>query len=379
MRKILCQLLVLVLATAGIFASDGLMMTAGDLDSVGIYAPDGSPLDPREASVSEGCVVITEGTRTVFSSPFGEMDLGRDSIVAITGYNLETPSIYILDGEVGLNLPEDVAGLTVYTTSASYTLSGKGEYIFFYTADSDMAINNSDFPISVYDGLRKTESTISAHHYSDMMVNLLDQPFSNAGSIESTVPAQAGEDTTASEPTVPADSGEATTASQPTAPADTDEATTASQSTSTQEPSGTTSEPSASAQETVIVSGTHSFRDLAFSYSISTDGKASMSWPTKAISADELDSFLSPLAAEYGIGYSIGEGIVSFSFAAGASQADAQAAANIMTDMLDDWLATILVPAAPSFSSQDDVPTSSTFGPGAPTITVTVREDAKKN
>ena len=50
-----------------------------------------------------------------------------------------------------------------------------------------------------------------------------------------------------------------------------------------------------------------------------------------------------------------------------------------MTDLLDDWLATILVPAAPSFSSQDDVPTSSTFGPGAPTITVTVREDAKKN
>lgn len=349
MRKILCQLLVLVLATAGIFASDGLMMTAGDLDSVGIYAPDGSPLDPGEASVSEGCVIITEGTRTVFSSPFGEMDLGRDSIVAITGYNLETPSIYILDGEVGLNLPEDVAGLTVYTTSASYTLSGKGEYIFFYTADSDMAINNSDFPISVYDGLRKTESTISGHHYSDMMANLLDQPFSNAGSIETTVPAQAGE------------------------------ATTPSQTTSTQEPSETTSEPSAPAQEPVIVSGTHSFRDLAFSYSISTGGEASMSWPTDAISADELDSFLSPLAAEYGIGYSIGEGIVNFSFASGASQADAQAAANIMTDLLDDWLATILVPAAPSFSSQDDVPTSSTFGPGAPTITVTVREDAKKN
>lgn len=364
MRKILCQLLVLVLATAGIFASDGLMMTAGDLDSVGIYAPDGSPLDPREASVSEGCVIITEGTRTVFSSPFGEMDLGRDSIVAITGYNLETPSIYILDGEVGLNLPEDVAGLTVYTTSASYTLSGKGEYIFFYTADSDMAINNSDYPISVYDGLRKTESTISGHHYSDMMANLLDQPFANAG---------------AAEPTAPADTVEATTPSQPTSPQEPAEVTTPSEPTSTQEPSETTSEPSAPAQETAIVSGTHSFRDLAFSYSISTGGDASMSWPTKAISADELDSFLSPLAAEYGIGYSIGEGIVNFSFASGASQADAQAAANIMTDLLDDWLATILVPAAPSFSSQDDVPTSSTFGPGAPTITVTVREDAKKN
>lgn len=364
MRKILCQLLVLVLATAGIFASDGLMMTAGDLDSVGIYAPDGSPLDPRQASVSEGCVIITEGTRTVFSSPFGHLDLGRDSIVAITGYNLETPSIYILDGEVGLDLPEDVAGLTVYTTSASYTLSGKGEYIFFYTADSDMAINNSPSPISVYDGLRKTESTISGHHYSDMMANLLDQPFSSAGAIESTVPADSGEATTPSQPTVPADTGETTTTSEPT---------------STQEPSGTTSEPSAPAQEPVIVSGTHSFRDLSFSYSISTSGEASMSWPTKAISADELDSFLSPLASEYGIGYSIGEGIVSFSFAAGASQADAEAAAGIMTQLLDDWLATILVPAAPSFSSQDEVPTSSTFGPGAPTITVTVREDAKKN
>ncbi len=379
MRKILCQLLVLVLATAGIFASDGLMMTAGDLDSVGIYAPDGSPLDPREASVSEGCVIITEGTRTVFSSPFGEMDLGRDSIVAITGYNLETPSIYILDGEVGLNLPEDVAGLTVYTTSASYTLSGKGEYIFFYTADSDMAINNSDFPISVYDGLRKTESTISAHHYSDMMVNLLDQPFSMAGAAEPAAPVDTDGTTTASQTTAPADTDGTTTASQTTAPADTDEATTASQSTLTQEPSETTSEPSAPAKEPVIVSGTHSFRDLAFSYSISTGGEASMSWPTKAISADELDSFLAPLAAKYGIGYSIGEGIVNFSFAAGASQADAEAAAGIMTDLLDDWLATILVPAAPSFSSQDDVPTSSTFGPGAPTITVTVREDAKKN
>ena len=152
MRK-LVTLLAIFLTVFTLSAGDALVMSRGDIDSVRLYSPTGSAEDPISEILEDGYIIISGSSDSSFSSVFGEIDLKPYTTLAVTGYNLTAPSLYLLDGQMTLSLA-GIGNMVVYTSSASYSVSGSGEYEFIYTAEADMAYNYSAGDITVYDGIR---------------------------------------------------------------------------------------------------------------------------------------------------------------------------------------------------------------------------------
>ena len=177
MRKLVLALMITLAALVPAFAQDALVLSEGDAGSVRLYTPSGEPADPLSMIDSDGYVIQSTDSSAVFTSPFGDILISPGTLLAVTGFNYDAPSIYLLDGQMTVNL-SGLVGLTVYTTSASYSLSGQGQYIFVYTSNMDVAINNSSSDVALYDALRRQESTISAYHYSDLITRQLDMPIS---------------------------------------------------------------------------------------------------------------------------------------------------------------------------------------------------------
>ena len=174
MRK-LVTLLAIFLTVFTLSAGDALVMSRGDIDSVRLYSPTGSAEDPISEILEDGYIIISGSSDSSFSSVFGEIDLKPYTTLAVTGYNLTAPSLYLLDGQMTLSLA-GIGNMVVYTSSASYSVSGSGEYEFIYTAKADMAYNYSAGDITVYDGIRKTSSVIEPQHFSNLLTNELNVP-----------------------------------------------------------------------------------------------------------------------------------------------------------------------------------------------------------
>ena len=175
MRK-LVTLLAIFLTAFTLSAGDALVMSQGDIDSVRLYSPTGSSEDPVSEILEDGYIIISGSSDSSFSSVFGQISLKPYTILAVTGYNLTSPSLYLLDGQMTLSL-EGIDNMVVYTSSASYSVSGSGEYEFIYTSDADMAYNYSASDVAVYDGIRKTSSLIEPQHFSNLLTNELNVPF----------------------------------------------------------------------------------------------------------------------------------------------------------------------------------------------------------
>lgn len=174
MRK-LVTLLAIFLTVFTLSAGDALVMSRGDIDSVRLYSPTGSAEDPISEILEDGYIIISGSSDSSFSSVFGEINLKPYTTLAVTGYNLTSPSLYLLDGQMALSL-SGIGNMVVYTSSASYSVSGSGEYEFIYTAEADMAYNYSAGDITVYDGIRKTSSVIEPQHFSNLLTNELNVP-----------------------------------------------------------------------------------------------------------------------------------------------------------------------------------------------------------
>lgn len=175
MRKLILLLSLLSALVLPLCAADSLLLAGGDAASVRLYSPYGQALDPLSAIDADGYIIQVQDTDAVFTSAFGDIAVSPDSLVAVTGFNYDSPSIYLLDGQIQVTT-DSLSNLTIFTSSASYTISGPGEYIFVYTDSADIAINNSASNVAVYDALRRASSTIRPYHYSNLLENQLDLP-----------------------------------------------------------------------------------------------------------------------------------------------------------------------------------------------------------
>ena len=126
MRKTITLLALLTILLTGLSAA-GLALASGDPASVSVYLPTGQYAGPRTSIESDGYIIRCSGTDAVFTSPFGDVSMQDGTLLAITGYDFDNPSIYLLDGIVTLDVTS-LASLTVYTTSASYRIGGNGQY-----------------------------------------------------------------------------------------------------------------------------------------------------------------------------------------------------------------------------------------------------------
>ncbi len=326
MRKLVLALMITLAALVPAFAQDALVLSEGDAGSVRLYTPSGEPADPLSMIDSDGYVIQSTDSSAVFTSPFGDILISPGTLLAVTGFNYDAPSVYLLDGQMTVNL-SGLVGLTVYTTSASYSLSGQGQYIFVYTSNMDVAINNSSSDVALYDALRRQESTISAYHYSDLITRQLDMPIS-APEEEAEAPAETPVETPAE---VPAETpAEETVAEVPAVP------------------------------EHITLTGSWSFRGYELQYEASTNGSGFVTYPAGLITNADIDAFMASYAASRNLTSlgdvkyeNIQDGWLVFSYPAGYGEEDIAYVIDDFLGYLGDYLAAIFVPAAPQFTSVD--------------------------
>ena len=158
MRKILTALMVLL--SISVLGAVSLSLGEGNIDSVSLYAPDGTLADVSAGIQDSGYLISSKGNGEVFTSPFGDIHLKAESAVVVTDFTLPSPSLYVMEGDVSIVLTEDIE-LSVYTPTTLTILPGKGEYAFTTDADTEQFLNMSDHPVSTYDAVTATETEVA--------------------------------------------------------------------------------------------------------------------------------------------------------------------------------------------------------------------------
>ena len=158
MRKILTALMVLL--SISVLGAVSLSLGEGNIDSVSLYAPDGTLADVSAGIQDSGYLISSKGNGEVFTSPFGDIHLKAESAVVITDFTLPSPSLYVMEGDVSIVLTEDIE-LSVYTPTTLTILPGKGEYAFTTDADTEQFLNMSDHPVTTYDAVTATETEVA--------------------------------------------------------------------------------------------------------------------------------------------------------------------------------------------------------------------------
>ncbi len=161
MKRILSVIMILLTLSAVTIAATShfLVLQEGNADGVEIYSSDGSRLDALSEIDESGMVIRTEGEAKEFISEFGSIHLQGDSLLAVTGFDISAPSLYLLYGEATIDLKADLP-VSIYTPSSMTELPGPGEYMFVSTDDEETVYNFSDSTITVMDGLRGTEDEV---------------------------------------------------------------------------------------------------------------------------------------------------------------------------------------------------------------------------
>ena len=73
MRKILTALMVLL--SISVLGAVSLSLGEGNIDSVSLYAPDGTLADVSAGIQDSGYLISSKGNGEVFTSPFGDIHL----------------------------------------------------------------------------------------------------------------------------------------------------------------------------------------------------------------------------------------------------------------------------------------------------------------
>ena len=153
MKKILSLLLIMLMFASASFASPGLVISEGNLDSITIYAPDGTILDSLSDVGETGMVIRTGEDDASFASDYGVIQLSGNSLLALTSFDIASPSLYLVYGEMNIKMEENLP-ITVYTPAISVAIPGYGEYAFITNDDAEIFRNYSDNTVSAYDGIR---------------------------------------------------------------------------------------------------------------------------------------------------------------------------------------------------------------------------------
>ena len=153
MKKILSLLMIMLALTSASFASPGLVLSEGNIDDLAIYSPDGTLIDSMSEVSETGMVIRTADESVAFTSDYGTIRLNGNSLLAVTGYDLSLPSLYLLYGEMDIATAGDLQ-LTVYTPVTSTLLPGSGEYSFITSDNEEIFSNYSSHSVTAFDGIR---------------------------------------------------------------------------------------------------------------------------------------------------------------------------------------------------------------------------------
>ena len=171
MKKILTLILVVLSVLSAASAAPVLSLYDGNMDGLTLYAPDGSAVDSLAEINESGMVIQTTGNPAVFVSDYGDIHLEEDSLLAVTGFSIEEPSLYLVYGEMSVVMKSDLA-MTIFTPASIAILAGEGEYSFISTDDAEIFRNYSNNTILAYDGIRGIRETIEPME----VINYLEWP-----------------------------------------------------------------------------------------------------------------------------------------------------------------------------------------------------------
>lgn len=163
-KKLLLTVITLFTLSLSLFAGP-MFFSNGDYDSLYVYDPFGVRIDALTMMTRDGYIIQTGEWESEFMSDTLTMTVYPNSLLAVVGY--EKPAIYLLDGAVLAETGE--ADLTVYTTTARYTLPADTAAEIVYTADTDMITNLSEGEISIYDALRDEKGSVGPYTQVDML------------------------------------------------------------------------------------------------------------------------------------------------------------------------------------------------------------------
>ncbi len=158
-------LIILSLGLCALSAEDALTLTGGSAE---VFNPYGERIDSTSSLNAEGFFVRTRNEGATFSSPFGSIKAEQDSMIALTGFNLDSPSIYVLTGDVSIELAMDIP-LTIYTSTSAYQMKTAALCRVVYTDTADQFYNLSEGGIIVLDPARGKKSLLPGMTMIDML------------------------------------------------------------------------------------------------------------------------------------------------------------------------------------------------------------------
>ena len=164
-KKLSLAILMLVIVSATLFAANPFFFSAGDYDSLKLYDPNGKKIDALTQMYSSGYIIRTSNNEASFYSDFAEITVNPNSLLVLL--NIENPEFYLLDGSIIINVFDQ--NVTVYTTTAKYSLKPNSIAEIIYTENEDSISNLSDQEITIYDALRDQLSVVPSYTTVDIL------------------------------------------------------------------------------------------------------------------------------------------------------------------------------------------------------------------
>lgn len=169
-KKLLLTVIALFMLPLSLSAAGPMFFSSGDYDSLYVYDPFGVRVDALTMMNRDGYIIQTGEWESEFMSDTLSMTVCPNTLLAVVGY--DKPALYLLDGAI---LTEVLDGeLTVYTSTAKYTLPAGTVAEVVYTADEDTITNLSGNTIELYDALRDRKATVASYTMVDMLTMSYD-------------------------------------------------------------------------------------------------------------------------------------------------------------------------------------------------------------
>ncbi len=159
MKKILSLLMIALTVSLAVSASPALTLCEGDIDGLMLYASDGTALDPLSDVGESGMVIKTGDAAASFTSDYGDIHMEDNSLLAVTGFDISAPSLYLVYGGMDIVMKSDLQ-MTVFTPASSTIIPGEGEFVFISTDDAELFMNLSGKTVTAYDGIRGINETV---------------------------------------------------------------------------------------------------------------------------------------------------------------------------------------------------------------------------
>ena len=173
MKRTILFAFVMILSSCLLFSS-GLKLDQ-DVEGLTLYNETGVMI-PSDSEMNEGTfIILTKAERAVFTSPFGNVYLFPDSILAVTGLSEEGSSFYLVSGMMDIVLSAELP-VEVFTPTSSFSISGAGEYLFVSTDDEEALYNLSgSSSAEYYDSILGRSGSIRNMSYVSAFSGIMDQ------------------------------------------------------------------------------------------------------------------------------------------------------------------------------------------------------------